>query len=73
MSKHVGIRRQMLSNPNRQRKTMQDAIATDQPRLVSSFFETYAIILPGKKSVSKRTREQAAVLQQSLHNYTKID
>ena len=71
MSQHMGIRRQMLSNPNRQRKTRKDAITTDQHGLVSEFFETHATILPGKKTVSKRTRKQAAVLQQSLRKLHK--
>ena len=32
--------------------------------VLSSFFETHAIMLPGKKTVSKNSRKQAAVLQQ---------
>ena len=56
MSQHMGIRRQMLSNPDRQRKTRKDAITADQHGLVSSFFETYAMILPGKTTVRKKTR-----------------
>ena len=66
LAKSLNISAKFLSKPDKVQRKRKDAITHDQQKLVQSFLENHATMLPGKKTVSKKSQKQTVVLQQSL-------